>query len=404
MRVLKCVVQNYAWGKVGGESEVANLRSAADENFKVDSQAPYAELWMGTHPNGPSVLDHAGPTLKEYIKEAPHYLGEESRSRFGDDLPFLFKVLSVGKALSIQAHPNIEMAKKLHAERPDIYKDPNHKPEMAIALTKFQGLCGFRPLSEIQKNVKENAELRSVIGEDLCNALCTADDSNYADALKNAFTALMSAEKGSLAGPLNALKAKISKKASKDALDNLFLQLSEQYPGDVGCLVIYFVNHVTLEPGQAMFLGPNLIHAYLAGDCIECMACSDNVVRAGLTPKLIDVPTLCSMLDYKCLEGGQNDVLFQPSRESDVSTLYNPPVPDFSVSKISVASSAEYVWLPTRKSASILICTKGKGTLRSGCKRCHVKRGDVIFHMADLELAVVKEEGSENIEAFQAFC
>ena len=72
-----------------------------------------------------------------------------------------------------------------------------------------------------------------------------------------------------------------------------------QYPGDVGCFVIYFVNHVKLEPGEAMFLGPNLIHAYLCGDCVECMACSDNVVRAGLTPKLIDVPTLCSMLEYR---------------------------------------------------------------------------------------------------------
>ena len=100
-----------------------------------------------------------------------------------------------------------------------------------------------------------------------------------------------------------------SSKADKDAADELFLRLWEQYPGDVGCFVIYFVNHVRLEPGEAMFLGPNLIHAYLSGDCVECMACSDNVVRAGLTPKLIDVPTLCSMLEYKCLEAA--DVLFR---------------------------------------------------------------------------------------------
>lgn len=141
---LTCAVQNYAWGKSGNASEVALLQSSANSDFKIDESKPYAELWMGTHPNGPSVLTGSGRSLKEHISDNKSFLGEESRAKFGDDLPFLFKVLSVGKALSIQAHPDIELAKKLHAERPDVYKDPNHKPEMAIALTKFEGLCGFR--------------------------------------------------------------------------------------------------------------------------------------------------------------------------------------------------------------------------------------------------------------------
>ena len=90
---LSCAVQNYAWGKPGSDSEVALLRSSANSDFKVDENKPYAELWMGTHPNGPSVLaGKAGRSLKDHISEDKDSLGEESRARFGDDLPFLFKV------------------------------------------------------------------------------------------------------------------------------------------------------------------------------------------------------------------------------------------------------------------------------------------------------------------------
>jgi mannose-6-phosphate isomerase len=397
---LTCAVQSYEWGKVGGDSEVAQLRSSADADFVVRPDLPYAELWMGTHPNGPSVLVESGEPLKNHIAADPKVLGEKSRDRFGDDLPFLFKVLSVGKALSIQAHPDIELAKKLHAERPDIYKDPNHKPEMAIALTKFEGLCGFRPLPEIQENIRGNEELNAVIGKELCEALCSSDASNYSDSLKNAFSALMSVKKNDLEKPLNRLKDTIIAKSSKDSLDELFLRLFNQYPGDVGCLVIYFVNHVCLEPGQAMFLGPNLIHAYLSGDCIECMACSDNVVRAGLTPKLIDVPTLCSMLEYKCLEGGNQDVIFQCKEETHNTTLYDPPVPDFAVAKISLN---EKVSLPVRDSASIVLFVRGNGKLSSDGKVVEFKRGTVAFVPAG-KATEMTSEGEGVVQAFQAFC
>ena len=121
------------------------------DDFCVDGTAPYAELWMGTHPNGPSMLKGPGAlSLAEHISQKPEILGKDCRQKFGDQLPFLFKVLSVNKALSIQAHPDKKHAEKLHADRPDIYKDPNHKPEMAIALTDFEGLCGFRHVSHVQ--------------------------------------------------------------------------------------------------------------------------------------------------------------------------------------------------------------------------------------------------------------
>ena len=100
-----------------------------------------------------------------------------------------------------------------------------------------------------------------------------------------------------------------------------------------------------------MFLGPNLPHAYLSGDCIECMACSDNVVRAGLTPKLIDVPTLCEMLIYQCPDDDkvEETFKFKAVSDSDNSAVYNAPVPDFSVAKLTAKKGAAKVCFSIRQ-------------------------------------------------------
>uniref|UniRef100_A0A2P2JTQ6 mannose-6-phosphate isomerase n=1 Tax=Rhizophora mucronata TaxID=61149 RepID=A0A2P2JTQ6_RHIMU len=150
---LKCSVQNYDWGKRGAESRVARLY-ALNSGSSIEEDKPYAEFWIGTHESGPSLLLENGVdngasigsrnlSLKEWTAKNPNVLGRKVLDKWGCDLPFLFKVLSVAKALSIQAHPDKKLAKQLHKERPDIYKDGNHKPEMALAITNFEALCGF---------------------------------------------------------------------------------------------------------------------------------------------------------------------------------------------------------------------------------------------------------------------
>lgn len=151
---LKYTVQNYAWGKKGNDSMVARLLKNAYPETNIIDDKCYAELWLGTHPNGPSIIKSNDTELLNLIKQRPEYLGEKCLEQFGNDIPYLFKVLSIGEALSIQVHPNKEMAKELHAKQPDIYKDPNHKPEIAIALTPFKALCGFRPIQEIKMFLK----------------------------------------------------------------------------------------------------------------------------------------------------------------------------------------------------------------------------------------------------------
>ena len=401
---LNCAVQKYAWGKIGLESQVAQL-ARNKPNFDIDTNSPYAELWMGTHPNGPSTISVSGQSLEEYIKAHPNVLGDSCRSKFGDNLPFLFKILSVNKALSIQAHPNIELATRLHHERPEIYKDANHKPEMAIALTEFEGLCGFRPLTEIQKHFEEITQLQEVVGEDEVKVLLKSNNESYSDALKASFTRLMQCDKDIIATKFNELTEAIKNKKEKSDLDELFLRLGEQYPKDVGCFVIYYLNVVRLTPGEAMFLGPNVPHAYLSGDCVECMACSDNVVRAGLTPKLIDVEVLCSMLHYKCTEGSQS-VKFPCHSEDLCSVLYEAPVPDFSVAKLLINDQYK---LNPRDSASILICVAGSGTYvvngknsDDGHSSRRIEPGTILF-LGTMETCEVKAE-NENIICYQAFC
>lgn len=145
--LLTPAIKNYQWGRVGAESLVAELTSKIES---ISGDTHYAELWMGAHSSGSCTLKN-GRTLTEYIRENPSILGEEVVKKFGHKLPFLFKVLSVEKALSIQAHPDKELARILHQKDPANYPDDNHKPEMAIAVTPFEVLCGFRGLEEIRK-------------------------------------------------------------------------------------------------------------------------------------------------------------------------------------------------------------------------------------------------------------
>lgn len=113
--------QCYDWGKLGLDSKVAQFAQCSPE-FTVNEAKPYAELWMGTHPSLASKVFKTGETLKAHLASHPELLGDKVRAEFGDDLPFLFKVLAIRKALSIQAHPDKALAQKLHKERPDIYK------------------------------------------------------------------------------------------------------------------------------------------------------------------------------------------------------------------------------------------------------------------------------------------
>ncbi|XP_014359243.2 mannose-6-phosphate isomerase [Papilio machaon] len=398
---LQCKVQNYDWGKLGHESKVAKLLSSGDTNTQIDSSKPYAELWMGTHPNGPSLIIERNILLSEYIKDNVDAIGPLVQKRFGVSVPFLLKVLSIKKALSIQAHPNKEHAEQLHTLFPEMYKDPNHKPELAIALTPFEALCGFRPISEIKGFLSKLPELTEILSKDSLDGILKYEEGDSALVLKKVFDSLMSNDKTIVAKSLEKYIKRISSadESVKSALlFNTLQKLYSEFPGDVGCYAPYFMNLMHLRPSQAIFLKPNLPHAYLSGDCVECMACSDNVVRAGLTPKHIDLPTLINMLDYTSYTPEQ--MLFNPMMEDENSCIWRPPVPDFAVVKIKVLNGDSYNTI-IRPSPSIIIFISGEGEA-CDTEPVRVRSGTVLFLKASRQLTITP--ATEHLEAYQAIC
>ncbi|CAB4022471.1 Mannose-6-phosphate isomerase [Paramuricea clavata] len=369
---------------------------------------------MGTHKKGPSMISDGGKenqmTLEEWIKDKPCALGEGVLKRFDGLLPFLFKVLSVNKGLSIQAHPTKELAARLHREKPENYPDDNHKPEMAIALTDFEGLCGFRPYDEVATYLETIPELETVVGMEESSSFISAckasnDEHVRKSFFKRCFTSLMTRDTNIVKESLSALVGRLSKNTNSSAdLKDLLLRLNSQFPGDVGCFCIYFMNHIILKPLQAMFLAPNLPHAYLDGDCIECMACSDNTVRAGLTPKFRDVKTLCDMLDYS--PGSREDNMFKCERDPSCpySEVYNPPVPDFAVRKILVPCKEISYMLRPLNGPSIIIIIEGKGHFEKSDfnKQIAISAGTTVFCSASHSLIINKE--NTKLFMFQAYC
>ncbi|KAF6168364.1 hypothetical protein GIB67_018204 [Kingdonia uniflora] len=384
VKKLVCGVQSYDWGKIGGESMVAKLFSL-NSGVEIELDKPYAEFWMGTHESGPSfVIESCGDgngddhvSLKEWVAENPSVLGDKVVKKWGNDLPFLFKVLSVAKALSIQAHPDKELARTLHKLRPSIYKDDNHKPEMALALTEFEALCGFVSMEELKDVICSVPEVTELVGNAYADQVLHVKEQDGKEEVKavlqSIFTQLMS---------LRQLTDK----------ERLVIRLDKQYPSDVGVISAFFLNYVNLNPGEALYLGANEPHAYIFGECIECMATSDNVVRAGLTPKLRDVPTLCSMLTYK--QGFPEILCGVPLNQH--TKRYSPPFDEFEVDCCILPQGAKTVF-PAISGPSLFVVASGEGTMQtdSSSYEEEVSEGDVLFVSANTQICITSTSGLE---------
>jgi mannose-6-phosphate isomerase len=389
---------------------------------------------MGTHPSNPSKDVLTKRTLLDLVQHNQALLSQDISARFGNKLPFLFKVLSIGKALSIQAHPNKRLAEQLHARDSKNYPDDNHKPEMTIAITPFDGLCGFRPLAEISHFLTTVPSLRGLVGEEETDAFRMAvmgqetsekkeDEEKNKKALQNVFGSLMNSKKEDVEAASKELVESAKKEGpefaagglpstSGEELADLVVRLNGQFPGDIGLFVLFFLNYVKLEVGEAMFLKADDIHAYLSGNIIECMAASDNVVRAGFTPKFKDVDTLISMLTYSYAPISEqkmepvdypyvtlNTVAYSSGSEA---TLYDPPIDEFSVVKTGLKKKGAKATFEQIAGPSIFICTTGEGKISVGPKVEGVKPGYVYFVGATAE--VVLESDSEDFTTFKAFC
>jgi phosphomannomutase len=289
--------QDYAWGDPAFIPQLFGLPATGH---------PYAEAWFGTHPTLPSVANVDGQkvTLDRLLaKCASAILGPEVAGRFSG-LPFLFKVLAAAHPLSIQVHPSSAQAVSgferenaagtaLQAKHRN-YRDTNAKPELLVALTRFQALCGFRPVDEIAAALAAAPELAVLMPG-------WQQESNPLRSLLGMYFDLSDERlRPAVAGWVRRLAEAKPAPESAEAwiveADRIFSVAGQQ---DRGPFFFLLLNLITLEPGQGLFLSPGTAHAYLRGAGIEVMASSDNVLRAGLTGKHVDPKELMSILRFE---------------------------------------------------------------------------------------------------------
>jgi len=415
---LQCGVQPYPWGAKAAPGRVPFIADLLAVPAPVDGK-PFAELWIGAHPNLPATLPD-GSKLTDFIRANPaEVLGNAAAAQGIGELPFLLKVLSCDQALSIQAHPDKDLAKRLHAQDPQHYPDPNPKPEIAIAVTPFDALAQFRPAADIRADAARLNTLGAffvsaglapveqrlgavggvsrtsinqlstgtspVVGENANESWANHDPTakfairnsafeNSATWLRAAYAALFHAPQEAVTATVRALANEVRALSVRTAHDNWYLRVLEIYPDDRGALSLYFLNVVHLEPGECIYLGANEPHAYLKGTIIECMANSDNVVRAGLTPKFVDTDVLLNMLTYS--QAGVQRLQPKASDKSDASDrsdasdtrvslrAFVPPTPEFQVEQFSgdAGAAAE---LASDDTISLLLVLHGAARLRT---------------------------------------
>jgi len=283
---------------------------------------------------------------------------------------------------------------------------------MALAITPFRAMCGFRPLPSIATFLQSTPELAALIPDSIRENFISLSNSENPTgpaekaSLRDVFSCVMTAEESILKSQLDTLVKRYTADKANPGEDNdvkeLVLRLDSQFPGDIGVFCAFLLNYVTLKPGEAIFLGAGEPHAYVYGECMECMANSDNVIRAGLTPKLRDIPNLVLGLTYNASAPTKHVVFPSTFSGSGASALYDPPAPEFSVVQVKLAAGKEETHRPV-DGPSIAIVTDGAGAVRwEEGERLEVGLGDVFFVGSGTGLAFVAADGQELV-VYRAF-
>ena len=356
------VVQPYAWGSRTFLPALLG-REPTDQ--------PEAELWLGAHPGAPSTV--AGRPLPDLIAADPAgVLGAASVERFGPRLSYLLKVLAADSPLSLQAHPSRAQAEAGYAQEEAagvpvdaahrLFKDDWPKPELLCALVQADALCGFRAPARTFRLVEQlNAERTLEVLAPLGNASLPEPER-----LERVFRAIMG-----LADPRPCLTELVlqCEAFASDAsgggdgelsrLADTVRTLAGAYPGDPGVLAAVLMNRVTLEPGDALYLGAGNLHAYLRGAGVELMANSDNTMRGGLTAKHVDVDALVDVLDFTPVTPG----LVTSDAVADGVFRYPTPAPEFALWRLEPSGSA--VEVPGTDAGRVVVVVDGSVALHA---------------------------------------
>jgi mannose-6-phosphate isomerase len=362
------VVQHYSWG---GYEFIPQLLGIENTLRK-----PFAEYWMGAHGNHPAHLDGGTPLNQFIAAHADEILGTETNKKFGS-LPYLLKVLDVRQMLSIQVHPSKEAATIHFQEENDKnipvnashrnYKDENHKPELMVALSHFWLLHGFKPEEELVRLLEGKEELHFLKEVFLQNGykgmyeeVMLMDQDKVNNVLSPLLERIVPLYKDGLIG-----KDSEDFWASRAAVD--FCKNSDY---DRGIFSVYLFNLVHLKKGEGIFQGAGLPHAYLEGQNVEIMANSDNVLRAGLTDKHIDVPEL---LKHVMFERTVPKILTPRSHHK----VFASPAEEFELQEYCLAEG-ESIEVRSR-TGEVFLLMEGGLEIEAGGEMVQMNKGQSIF-------------------------
>ena len=379
---LKGCIQPYAWG---GKHYIANLLNV------TNTQKPYAEYWLGAHTSAPSqlLITNGEISLLDFLHKNPTALGTQSRQLFGDNLPYLLKILDVANPLSIQLHPTKKQAEVGFAQEnaagvalnnlTRTYKDDNHKPEMMIALSDFWLLHGFKTKAKILDTLRQRPSLA-----DLATKLALQNLADfYADIMLATQDQLAQWLLPIIEGQQKAYEQNQLAMQDPDywVLYTLHAMQISRDKLDAGLMSFYLFNIVNLQVGEGIFQAAGVPHAYLRGQNIELMACSDNVIRGGLTPKHVDIEQLLKIID--CSEIIPQ--IIAPAPKNQVYT-YPTPIADFALSNMPYAKNTEIS--DRTLNGTILLVMAGEITLEAAQQKLTLKQGQAAFIEADTDYRV----------------
>ncbi len=385
--VLENPIQNYAWGS---RTAIAELLGRDNP----DGQ-PEAELWIGAHPKAPSrvVPPPDAGTLDLLIQDdSVAMLGAEVCDHFGNELPFLLKVLATAEPLSIQAHPDRDQARegwaRENAEGIPVdaprrsYRDANHKPELVCALTPFTVLSGFRPPDELARR------LEAIAGPELKAEVGRLGRERSPAALRAVFTRLMTLDPEEKDEVIPRALAEAARLGEEDPAWAWVERLHGKHPGDIGTLSPLYLNLVTLAPEEALFLPAGELHSYLEGTALEIMANSDNVLRGGLTPKNVDVPELLGILSFEPRE----PEILRGQKTGPCQKVFQTDVEEFELALLRVSPDSPFTPEPGR-GVEILLGIEGDCLLLSEERDLPLGKGRAVFVPASVPSYEVTGKG-----------
>ncbi|MDR2973181.1 MAG: mannose-6-phosphate isomerase, class I [Propionibacteriaceae bacterium] len=367
MQRLTGQIRDYAWGSVTAIPELLGSDPTGE---------PQAEYWLGAHPLAPATVGGVG--LDQALHDHPEWIGERTYRAFGDRFPMLLKILAAERPLSLQAHPNREQAEegfarenkaKIDLLAPQrVYRDDWPKPEMLVALSEFDGLCGFRdPFATVELFT------RLGVGQAVASVIGPLSQRKGSAALAEVFLDILSLDHSDYVDEvLKAARTHASDDTDLGLFARTAVELNRYFPGQPSILAALLLNRVHLEPGQGLFLPTRTLHSYLSGVGIEIMASSDNVLRGGLTGKHIDVDELIRVVDFT-----PHAVAPVATEEDGAFTRYLAPTPEFALWRGELSGQA--IAIPRADSCRILLVIDGEAHLTQADDTVDLEAGEAVL-------------------------